>query len=141
MIEIIVFLLAFFGMICWGIAPIFAKVGLIGVNPLAGLVIRTLIAAGLVSSWVALSGSFSLVKNIPVNSWILLAVEAILATLVGDLAYYAAIKKGEVSFVSVVMASSPLVTMLCATIFLGEQITATRVVGASFIILGIILLA
>ncbi|MGS0746059.1 EamA family transporter [Syntrophomonas erecta subsp. sporosyntropha] len=141
MIEIIVFLLAIFGMICWGIAPIFAKVGLIGVNPLAGLVIRTLIAAGLVSSWVALSGSFSLVKNIPVNSWILLAIEAILATLVGDLAYYAAIKKGEVSFVSVVMASSPLVTMLCATIFLGEQITATRVVGASFIILGIILLA
>ncbi|MGR6836906.1 EamA family transporter [Syntrophomonas erecta] len=141
MIEIIVFLLAIFGMICWGIAPIFAKVGLIGVNPLAGLVIRTLIAAGLVSSWVALSGSFSLVRNIPVNSWILLAIEAILATLVGDLAYYAAIKKGEVSFVSVVMASSPLVTMLCATIFLGEQITATRVVGASFIILGIILLA
>jgi transporter family protein len=38
------------------------------------------------------------------------------------------------------MASSPLVTMLCAILFFGEQITAYRLIGASFVILGIILI-
>lgn len=135
-----VYWLAIFGMICWGIAPIFAKIGLSNVNPMAGLVLRTLIAAGMVTAWIGVSGNLGQVKQIPFNSWILLGIEAILATLLGDLAYYAAIKRGEVSVVTVIMASSPLVTMICAIIFLGEQITMFRLIGASFIILGIILI-
>jgi transporter family protein len=135
-----VYFLAIFGMICWGIAPIFAKIGLNNANPMAALVLRTLMAAGMVTAWIAVSGSLGQVKQIPFNSWILLGIEAILATLIGDLAYYAAIKRGEVSVVTVIMASSPLVTMICAIIFLGEQITTFRLIGATFIILGIILI-
>lgn len=135
-----VYLLAIFGMVCWGIAPIFAKIGLNNANPMAALVLRTLMAAGMVTAWIGVSGSLGQIKQIPFNSWILLGIEAILATLIGDLAYYAAIKRGEVSVVTVIMASSPLVTMICAIIFLGEQITTFRVIGATFIILGIILI-
>lgn len=135
-----VYFLAIFGMVCWGIAPIFAKIGLNNANPMAALVLRTLMAAGMVTAWIAVSGSLGQVKQIPFNSWILLGIEAILATLIGDLAYYAAIKRGEVSVVTVIMASSPLVTMICAIIFLGEQITTFRIIGAAFIILGVILI-
>lgn len=135
-----VFWLAVFGMICWGIAPIFAKIGLRDVNPIAGLTLRTILAAGLVSSWVGITGNFGSLKAIPSMSWLLIGIEAILATLVGDWAYYAAIKHGEVSMVSVIMASSPLVTMLCASVFLGEHITIIRVAGACLIIIGILML-
>ncbi|MDP4181884.1 MAG: EamA family transporter [Bacillota bacterium] len=135
-----VFFLALFGMICWGIAPIFAKVGLNNINPMAGLAVRTLFAAGLVSSWVVCSGSLPQLKNISANSFILIGIEAILATLVGDLAYFAAIKKGDVSFVTIIMSSSPLITLLCSSIFLGEQITILRVGGAFFILIGIALI-
>ncbi|HWP98063.1 MAG TPA: EamA family transporter [Syntrophomonadaceae bacterium] len=135
-----VFWLAIFGMVCWGIAPVFAKVGLRNVNPAAGLALRTLLAAGLVGSWVGMTGSFATLKEIPGPSWVLIGIEAILATLIGDLAYYAAIKYGEVSLVSVIMASSPLVTMLCASIFLGEQITVFRVIGSCLVMLGIVML-
>lgn len=135
-----VFLLAVFGMICWGIAPIFAKIGLRNVNPLAGLTLRTIFAASLIVGWTAISGDLFQIKNIPVNSWIFIVIEAILATLVGDLAYYAAIKKGEVALVTIIMSSSPLVTILCAMIFLGEQITFMRFIGAACIILGIVLI-
>jgi Predicted membrane protein len=127
-------------MICWGIAPIFAKIGLRDVNPIAGLTLRTILAAGLVSSWVGITGSLGSLKAIPSMSWLLIGIEAILATLVGDWAYYAAIKHGEVSMVSVIMASSPLVTMLCASVFLGEHITIIRVAGACLIIIGILML-
>lgn len=132
--------IALFGMLCWGVAPIFLKLGLNNVNPLYALVLRTMIAAGLVSGWMLISGSYNQVKTIPFSACILLTCEAILATLIGDLAYYAAIKKGDISVVTVIMASSPLVTMLGATIFLGEHITAIKVIGASLIILGIILI-
>lgn len=135
-----VFLLSLFGMVCWGIAPIFAKVGLKNVDPLSGLVLRTIIASSVVCGWVFLSGSFSKVSNIPANAWWLIAVEALLATLVGDLAYYAAIKKGDVSLVTIIMSSSPLVTILCSVIFLGEPLSMLRIVGAGLVVLGIILI-
>ena len=135
-----VFLLALFGMVCWGIAPIFAKIALKNIDPLSGLVLRTIFAASVVSGWVLFSGSFTKVSSIPVHSWFLIAIEALLATLVGDLAYYAAIKKGEVSLVTIIMSSSPLITILCAVLFLGEKMTFIRFVGAGFVVLGIILI-
>jgi transporter family protein len=138
--SVMVFLLALFGMVCWGIAPIFAKVGLSNTSPLPGLAIRTIFAASLVSSWVVCSGTLSQLKSISVNTWILIGIEAILATLVGDLAYYAAIKKGDVSFVTIIMSSSPLITILCSVVFLGEQITFLRIVGSCLIVLGIVLI-
>lgn len=132
--------LSIFGMICWGVAPIFAKIGLNGVNPVAGLVLRTLFAATLIISWLGIGGSIVQMKSVPVRSWLLIAIEAILATVVGDLAYYAAIKKGDVSIVTVIMSSSPLVTMICAAIFLGEQVTISKIIGAFLVISGIILI-
>ncbi len=135
-----VFLLSLFGMICWGIAPIFAKVGLSNTSPLSGLAIRTIFAACMVTSWVICSGTLSQLKTITVTSWLLIGIEAILATLVGDLAYFAAIKKGDVSFVTIIMSSSPLITLLCSAIFLGEQITFLRIAGSCLIVLGIILI-
>lgn len=135
-----VMLLAIIGMLCWGIAPIFAKIGLSNINPLSGLAMRTIFTGVLVTSLMMLNGSIWQVKNIPVNSWALMGAEAILATLIGDLAYFAAIKKGDVSLVTIIMSSSPLITILCAALFLGEQITIMRIVGSCIIILGIALI-
>lgn len=132
--------LALFGMVCWGVAPIFAKIALKNIDPLSGLILRTVFAASVVIGWVVISGSFEKVRAIPPKAWIFIAIEALLATLVGDLAYYAAIKKGDVSLVTIVMSSSPLVTILCSVIFLGEQLTFARVIGAGMVILGIILI-
>ena len=134
-----VFLLSILGMICWGVAPVFAKLGLKDVNPLSLLLVRTMFASIMIIGWFGMSGSVNAVKSVPFNAWWLIAVEAILATLVGDLAYFAAIKKGDISVITIIMASSPVVTMVCASIFLGEQITFMRVIGALFVISGIAL--
>lgn len=135
-----VFLLALFGMICWGFAPVFAKLGLSGVNPLAGLVLRTYISAILLTVWAFCSGTFSQVRAIPHQSWVLIGIEGILATLVGDFAYYAALKHGDVSFVTLVMSCSPLVSIATAVIFLGEQLSVSRIIGAVLIVGGITLI-
>ncbi len=132
--------LSLFGMVCWGIAPVFAKAALKNIDPVAGLVLRTIFAASVVSGWVIISGNFSAVSKIPAGIWWLIGTEALLATLAGDLAYYAALKKGDVSLVTIIMSSSPLITLLCSVFFLGEQITFARLVGAGLVILGIILI-
>ncbi|KMT22153.1 EamA family transporter [Clostridium cylindrosporum] len=139
-----VFWIAIFAMVCWGIAPIFAKMGLSNLDPLTGLILRTFISFFLMLGFMGFRGFVSCDKilnqiiNIPIKVWFLIAIEALLATLVGDLAYYAAIKKGNVSVVTVIMSSSPLVTMLVSTIFLGEQITFTQIIGVVFVIAGIL---
>lgn len=138
--KIMVVLLALFGMVCWGIAPIFAKLALKNVNSIAGLTIRTLFAASAVLLFTVFSGHYPAIKGIPASSWIFIAIEAILATLVGDLAYFMAVKRGNVSLVTIIMSSSPLVTILCAVLFLGEHITFLRLAGSLLVILGIILI-
>lgn len=134
-----VFLLAIIGMICWGVAPIFVKIGLSNINPLVGLAIRTLFTASIIMCWMVADGSIVQLKNVSLNTLMLLGIEAILATLIGDLSYFAAVKRGAVSLVTIIMSSSPLITMVCAVIFLGEQFTLMRVLGAVLITLGIIL--
>lgn len=139
--SMMVIWIAIFGMICWGIAPIFAKVGLRGVNPAAALIVRTMFAAAIVITWVAMSSSFGdLLKGFTWKAGLLLGMEAVLATVVGDLAYYTAVKYGDVSVVSLIMASAPLVTVICAVLLLGESLTIWKVLGACYVMLGILLL-
>ena len=137
--RIMVFLLALIGMTCWGIAPIFVKLGLKDINPLLGLAIRTAFTIVIISGVMLINGSIFTIKDISSKALILLAIEAVFATLIGDLAYFAAIKRGSVSLVTIIMSSSPLVTIICSVLFLGDQITLSKVAGAGLIILGIII--
>lgn len=135
-----VFWLAMFGMVCWGIAPVFAKVGLNKLDPLPGLIVRTLTASVFALGSLGFNNNVVKIKNISLITWIFITIEALLATFIGDLAYYAAIKKGNISVVTVIMSSSPLVTMLVSIIFLGEQITMVRIIGAGLVVVGIMLI-
>ncbi len=135
-----VFLLAMVGMVCWGVAPIFVKLGLNQINPIIGLSVRTLITGTFLFSWMLLDGSIVQFRTIPLSAVLLLTIEAILATLIGDLAYFAAVKKGTASLVTIIMSSSPLITVMCSVIFLGEHMTFIRIIGSCLIILGITLI-
>jgi transporter family protein len=133
------FWVALFGAVCWGIAPLFGKVGLRGINPVDGLVARTSVTILFVGGWAIASGSFGRLSSIPTKRWVFLAVEAFLATFAGDLAYYASIKRGDIGHVSLIFASSPLVTVTVGWYFLGEQLTLAKIVGAILIICGLVL--
>jgi transporter family protein len=133
------FLVAVFGAVCWGIAPLFGKVGLRGVNPMDGIVARTAITVLFIGGWAVASGSFGRLNAIPSKRWFYLAAEAFLATFAGDLAYYASIKRGDIGQASLVLASSPLITMWVGWYFLGEPLTLPKMVGAALIIIGVIL--
>ena len=134
-----VYILAFIGMILWGVSPLFAKVGLKDINPLVGLCIRTLFSAFVILICMFFNGSIVQLKGIPFRTTVLLFIEAVLATVIGDLAYFAALKRGSPSIVMLIMACSPLITVLFSFIIFHEKLTLTNILGAFLIILGVYL--
>ncbi|HHY46878.1 MAG TPA: EamA family transporter [Firmicutes bacterium] len=133
--------LALIGAICWGIAPIFGKLGLTRLDAMSALCIRTLMAGLVVIFWVFMSGQLEAFKHVLPRSCIFIALEAILATLVGDLAYYAALKRGNAGPVMFIMSTSPLVTLVIAVLFLGENPSWAQVIGGLLIVCGLLLIA
>ena len=105
------YVLALIGMVCWGIAPIFAKTGLRGINPLVGLSVRTFFTAAVLLVWLIIGGYMTELKAVSQRAIILLIAEAVFAMLIGDLAYFSALKHGSASIVMLIMACSPLVTI------------------------------
>lgn len=134
------FILALFAAVCWGIAPLFGKVGLRGIHPLNGLAARTIVTVCFVWGWFLASGNVKSITSISLRGWLCLAIEAFLATFAGDLAYYAAIKYGSIGQTALVLAGSPLITLWIGYTVLREDITIVKLLGALLIIVGVILI-
>lgn len=134
------FLLALYAAICWGIAPLFGKMGMRGVNPMEALAARTLVTVCFVWGWFMAKGELGRVAAIPPKRWLFLGLEAFLATFAGDLAYYAAIKYGQIGQAALVLAASPLFTLGVGRLFLHETLTTVKLVGAGLIIGGVLLI-
>ncbi|NLM84747.1 MAG: EamA family transporter [Clostridiales bacterium] len=134
-----VYFLALIGMICWGISPLFAKSGLERLRPITGLSLRTFIAASVLFLWTMLTGGMQELRATPPRAVLLILIEALMAMIVGDLAYYAALKDGNASIVMIIMACSPVVTILCSVLFLGERPSLSTLIGACLVVVGLIL--
>lgn len=133
-------LFALLGMLCWGIAPIFGKIGLKSVDSMTAMILRTLFAGTLVAGWVFIAPSTNTFQHVSIKTWIFIAAEAILATLIGDLAYFIALRRGNINDVTLIMSCSPLVTMLLSYFFLAEKISLYHYLGGFLIICGLMLI-
>jgi bacterial/archaeal transporter family protein len=133
------YLMAVIATVCWGLAPVFAKVGLRNLSPMTGLAIRTGVTTILLTGWMLMDGSLFRLNQITMPAFFILGCEAILATLIGDWAYYSAVKRGPASLVTIIMACSPLVTITLSVLLLGEAVTIRRIIGVLLIIGGIVL--
>ena len=136
-----VFIYAFIGVLCLGLAPLFGKAALATVNPLTAFALRTMIAAFLVAIWFGYSRGFSELFSLSPYFWITITIEAILAALLGDLAYFYALKHGNLNEVSIIMSCAPLITILLSYFFLDEEITLLQFIGACCITLGLIFIS
>lgn len=130
-------LLALAAAFCWGVAPVFAKLGLSRLDPVTGLAVRSLLAGGVVLGWLLASGRLAQLRDVPPQSWTLIGAEAVLATLLGDLAYYAALKLQSAGDVSLVLSAAPLFTLWTAALLLGDEVTVPQLIGAVLIAAGV----
>ncbi len=134
------YLFAAIAMLFWGIAPVFGKIGLSNIQPLAALTIRSLIITVILVTSITISSNWSFIENITARDISFIALEGICAALLGQYAYYSALKYGEVSRIAPIVAAFPLVSLILGVIFLGEKITLYKAVASLLIVGGIILL-
>lgn len=135
-----VFLYAFIGVLCLGIAPLFGKTVLDIVSPSTAFAIRTVIAAILVLAWLIGTETYHELANLSNKFWIFITAEAVLAAVLGDLAYFYALQKGRISEVALIMSCTPLITVFLSYIVLDEGISFSLLVGAFLITAGLVII-
>ncbi|MEL7567623.1 MAG: EamA family transporter [Dehalobacterium sp.] len=132
---------ALLAVISWGIAPIFGKLGLAKADPFIGLTIRTLVTMIFLLITLSLRSDFGQFLTLNKTTISMLALEGLFASALGHLFYFYALKYGEASRVTILMAAYPLITFMLAIIVLKESLSLTKVGGALLIISGLLLLS
>jgi Predicted membrane protein len=133
-------LFAGIAMVFWGVAPVLGKLGLGALPPLAALTIRSLIISALLITAVTLRGQWGAVAGAAPRDVAFIGLEGICAALLGQLAYYYALKFGEVGRVSPVAAAFPLVALVLGIVFLGEKVTVYKIAAGFLIVTGLVLM-
>ena len=137
--SFLVVMFAFISMFCWGVTPLFVKIGLKEIEPHVGLAIGSATTTIILFGWLAAGGGLARLGHISSTALIFLIAEAVLASFLGDLCYFIAIKHGQVSVVAAILSCSPLVTVVLCALFLNEALTVTKLAGTVLIVAGIIL--
>ena len=123
----------------WGIAPLLEKLGLTQSHPVAGVFARSLGVLVGVIIFGAWWSPWKAVANLSLRTLMLLAGGGFLASFVGQLAFYRALKAGHLSQVVPVAGAYPLVAALLGWWLLREPLNPLRVVGTILIVVGVVL--
>jgi transporter family protein len=109
-------------------------------DPWMGLAMRSFIISLIMGIWVIVTGHIHQLFRTELSAWGLICAEGILASLVGHLAYFYAIKYGMISRVIPITSAFPLIALLGGLFLFSERISWDRLVGAIMIIVGIIII-
>ena len=131
---------AIISMIFAGFTSVIAKQGLAGISGELGLVVRTLFVVVFVALFAILTVPPSEVSTIKKDNLIWLGASG-LTTAISWVFYYKALKIGDVATVALIDKGSVVVAILLAWWLLKEVITARIILGAAFIVLGLLVIA
>lgn len=124
----------------WGIVPLMEKIGVRNASPPGAVMVRSL---GVVIGFLLCSGVWSpwaTLRTIGWRSALLLAGGGLIASFIGQMAFYRALQAGPISQVTPVAGAYPLVAALLGWWVLREPLTLPRVAGMMCVIVGVLLL-
>ena len=125
----------------WGIVPIMEKMGLVRVSPMAGIFIRSCgVIIGISVLAIFNGGALNMAMKADPKTILLLGAGGFMASILGQIFFYNALKIGEASKLVPIAGTYPLFAFLLGVIFLGEGITLMKAAGVTFVILGLFLL-
>jgi transporter family protein len=132
-------LYALLSMVFAGFTSVLAKIGLKEVSSDIGLTVRTAFVFLFVAFNAFVFQQPKEFQMLSKRSIFFLVVSALTTTL-SWIFYYRAMKEGEVSYVASIDKASIIITLLLSFIFLGEPFSWKVVLGASFILVGLLVL-
>lgn len=133
-------LFALLSMFFAGLTAVVAKLGMNKLSADVALFLRTAMVLFIVTInafW--FNDVLSDIKQSPKSSLMFLALSS-LTTAISWVFYYRAMKEGPVAYVSSIDKGSIMVTILLSFYFLKEPITMKMFMGATFIVIGLVLL-
>lgn len=86
------------------------------------------------------AGGLGTLKAVDVRSAAFICAGGLIAGLLGQFAFYSALKSGEASLVVPVAATYPLVALIVSALFLGEAVTLQKAAGIILVAGGVMLL-
>lgn len=126
---------------CWGLSSIVEKWGLRNTDPSSGLVARS--AGVLLGTALFMGFTPELLKGFTGLTWgarLALMAGGLLASVLGQVFFYRALKDGEVGPVAAVGGSWPLIAFALSMVFLGETINPQKALGIALVALGVFFL-
>lgn len=131
---------ALISMLFAGLTSVIAKFGMKNLSSDVALGIRTMVVFSIVMiNGFLLNNALSEIKQAPKSNLIFLAISGITTSL-SWIFYYRAMKEGQVSYVASIDKASIVVTLLLSFIILKEPITTKILIGAGFILIGMMIL-
>ena len=130
---------AIISMIFAGLTSVLAKYGLQNINSDLGLSIRTTTIFLLVTAFVLISDKTKDLALLTTRQTILLICSGI-TTTVSWIFYYRAMKDGLVSYVAAIDKASIVITLVLSFILFKEPATPKILIGASLILVGMLVL-
>jgi len=127
--------------LCFGIAPIFAKKGLMsGLNPFYGATIANATALAIMISFFFFSGRGIRLESVK-RYGLFLAILSGICNSIALISFFGALSIGKVALVVPISCIYPLFTLLGAYLFMKESevIDIFTVIGTFLIVIGVIL--
>lgn len=133
-------LFALISMFFAGFTSVIAKQGLTGISGELGLTVRTLFVCIFILGFAMFSVSGQEFNSITQKNLFWLGLSGITTTL-SWIYYYKALKLGDVSTIALIDKGSAVVAIFLAWLILKETITLRMILGASCIVLGLIIIS
>lgn len=135
-----VFFLALLTAFIWGFVPFLEKLGLSSVEPTAAYLVRSSgVFLGVIIT-LFFTPHLSSLGKMGMKPVFFLVLAGILAGFVAQVVFYKALKTGEISRIVPITCCAPVFTFILGWLFLGEEVTLSKVLGMVFILGGLLLL-
>ena len=127
--------------LAWGVASIFDKIAMRGIDPVSGVLVRMVFVTTVVLGFCALTGRVRPIFEFAPQTHMYLIISALFGGLIGQLAYYVAIKHAPATIVVPVVATYPVIAFALAVLFLREHVSVIRVSGVVLVVVGLMLIS
>lgn len=128
--------------LAWGVAPILEKLGVAHVTPEAGVYARNVgVVIGMLVFAILFPQFAMEATRLNQRTWLFLGAGGIVASVIGQIFFYNALKYGEASRVVPLSAGVyPLISFLLSVLLLQEKVTWVKLLGSALVISGAFLL-
>ena len=127
--------------VCWAVAPILYRRALFRMKPVSVNIVRSVSNAAVLLLILLTLGKTNILTSLPLEVIFVIIASGLIGLGLGDTLYLVGLHSVGVARAVPLASTYPLFSLIWATFLLGQPVTATAIIGAFVILLGIWLLS